>query len=130
MDTIRYSVHGKHLIRQQLIETPKKSDRQIADGLGVSPTTVGTARKTLEDSGQVSKLDTSTGQIDQLETRVGADGKERRRPVSLPFRTQKSRARVGLALEFMFDFCSIQEIYPMLFVGLVTLSAHSLWLSV
>lgn len=51
----------QELIRQQLKDTPEKSDRQIAAGLGVSPTTVGTARRELEDTGQVSKLDTSTG---------------------------------------------------------------------
>ncbi len=48
---------------------PEKSDRQLAKAIGVSPTTVGTARKDLEVKGEVSKLDTSTG----------ADGKERPR---------------------------------------------------
>ena len=66
------------LIREQLAETPEKSDRQIAAGLGVSHVTVGTQRKELE----------STGQIDQLATNIGADGKERpsqvqRKPVSV-----------------------------------------------
>ncbi len=54
------------MIRQQLKETPEKSDRQIADGLGVSHNTEEAQRKKLE----------STGQIDQLDTRVGADGKQ------------------------------------------------------
>jgi|GEM_PF-630847 len=61
----------QELIRQQLQETPEKSDRQIAVGLGVSPTTVGTTRKELIDSNHLSKLDTS----------IGSDGKEYPRQV-------------------------------------------------
>ena len=38
----------RELIRQQLKETPEKSDRQIAAGLGVSDKTVGSQRKKLE----------------------------------------------------------------------------------
>ena len=49
------------LIREQIKATPEQSDRQIAQALGVSPTTVGTARRDMEDKGQLSKLDTSTG---------------------------------------------------------------------
>ena len=56
----------RDLIREQLIETPEKSDRQIATALGVSHTTVNTTRNALE----------SGGQIGHLKTRVGADGKE------------------------------------------------------
>jgi len=66
------------LIREQLIETPEVSDRQIAVGLGVSHHTVGRQREEME----------STGQIAQLSTNMGADGKERprevqRKPVSV-----------------------------------------------
>ena|GEM_PF-3294195 len=61
----------RQLIQDQLKETPEKSDRQIADSLGVSPTTVGNARHDLEDSNQLSRLDSS----------VGADGKIRPRVV-------------------------------------------------
>jgi DNA-binding MarR family transcriptional regulator len=58
----------RHLTRKQkediiaaaLKDEPEKSDRQHAADLGVSPTTVGTTRKKLEASGQVSKLDTRT----------------------------------------------------------------------
>jgi len=50
---------------------PEKSDRQLAKAIGVSPTTVGTARKDLEVKGELSKLDSS----------IGADGKERPRQV-------------------------------------------------
>lgn len=68
----------RELIRQQLKETPEKSDRKIAAGLGVSQTTVGTQRKSMEEIGQLSKLDSS----------IGLDGKERprqvqRKPVSV-----------------------------------------------
>lgn len=59
----------QELIRQQLKDTPEKSDRQIAGAFGVSHHTVNTQRKELE----------STGQIAQLETNIGADGKERPR---------------------------------------------------
>ena len=66
------------LIREQLRETPEKSDRQIASGLGISHHTVNAQRQQLEE----------TGQIAQLETTMGADGKERprqvdRKPVSI-----------------------------------------------
>jgi len=56
----------RELIREQLKDTPAKSDRQIAKALGVSPTTVGTARGDLEARGEVSKLDTVIG-IDGVE---------------------------------------------------------------
>ena len=61
----------QELIREQLRETPEKSDRQIAAGLGVSDKTVGAQRKQLE----------GTAEIPQLKTTVGADGKERPRQV-------------------------------------------------
>lgn len=47
------------LIREQLKETPEKSDRQIAKGLGVHHTTVNAQRKMLEKNGDVAKLATS-----------------------------------------------------------------------
>lgn len=49
------------LISDQLRDTPEKSNRQIAAGLGVSPTTVTTIRANLEKEGMVSKLDTVVG---------------------------------------------------------------------
>lgn len=58
-------------IKRRLQEAPEISDRQIAKQVDSSPTTVGTIRKVLEDSGQLSKLDSS----------IGADGKERPRQV-------------------------------------------------
>jgi hypothetical protein len=48
---------------------PTKSNRQIAETANVSHVTVGTVRTELE----------ATGQIDQLETTTGADGKKRKR---------------------------------------------------
>lgn len=59
----------RELIREQLKDTPQHSDRQIARELGVSPTTVGSARSELEVSGELSKLDSC----------LGLDGKERPR---------------------------------------------------
>lgn len=57
------------LIQAELKDRPQVSDRTIAKGLGVSPTTVGTARNQLVEKGELSKLDSS----------IGADGKERPR---------------------------------------------------
>ena len=59
------------LVQAELKDRPEVSDRIIAKELGVSPTTVGTARKGLEYNGELSKLDSS----------IGADGKERPRQV-------------------------------------------------
>ena len=68
----------RRMIQEQLAETPEISDRQIATGLGVDHKTVSTQRVNLE----------STGEIPQLKTTIGADGRERprevqRKPVSL-----------------------------------------------
>lgn len=59
------------LIHEQLMETPEKSDRQIANALGVSNSTVSLQRKHLEESGQLCESHSS----------IGADGKERPRQV-------------------------------------------------
>jgi hypothetical protein len=50
----------RQLIAKLLKVQPTKSDRQIAKEVGASPTTVGTERKKLEQTGEVSKLDTRT----------------------------------------------------------------------
>jgi ParB-like chromosome segregation protein Spo0J len=78
----------RHLTREQkqaiiadaLRDEPEKSDRQVAADLGVSPTTVGTVRRKLEDSGDVSNLDTRT------------DTRGRQQPS-----TKKSRSKSGTA---------------------------------
>ena len=57
------------LIREQLKETPEKSNRQIAKGLGVNDKTVGKQRMNLE----------SSAEIPQLNYQIGTDGKERPR---------------------------------------------------
>ena len=61
----------RELIREQLTETPEKSDRQIAAGLGVSNSTVSVARKELVEANQLCESHSS----------IGADGKERPRQV-------------------------------------------------
>ena len=68
----------KALIREQLKETPEKSNRQIAKDLGVSDPFVGKVRKQMEESGEVQTVSTLTG----------ADGKQYprqvdRKPVSV-----------------------------------------------
>jgi hypothetical protein len=65
---ISANIHRRHLTAEQkrdliakLIKaTPEKSDRQIAETLKASPTTVGTVRAEMEATGDVSKLDTRT----------------------------------------------------------------------
>lgn len=59
----------REIIRQQLLETPEKSNRQIAGMLKVSHNTVNVIRKDME----------STGQVDQLKKTIGKDGKARPR---------------------------------------------------
>ena len=55
----------RDLIREQLKETPEKSDRQIAAALGVSNSTVSSQRKAMIADNQVCESHTS----------IGADGK-------------------------------------------------------
>jgi ParB-like chromosome segregation protein Spo0J len=65
---ISTNIHRRHLTAEQRREliakllkaTPGKSDRQIADTVKASPTTVGTVRAKMEAKGDVSKLDTRT----------------------------------------------------------------------
>jgi transposase len=59
------------LIRQQVKETPEKSDRQTATGLGVANSTVSRTREKMEDEGELLQSHSS----------IGADGKERPRQV-------------------------------------------------
>jgi ParB/Sulfiredoxin domain len=63
---ISANIHRRHLTAEQRREliaklikaTPEKSDRQIAETVKASPTTVGTVRASMEARGEVSKLDT------------------------------------------------------------------------
>jgi len=65
---ISANLHRRHLTAEQRREliaklikaTPEKSDRQIAETVKASPTTVGTVRAEMEATGDVSKLDTRT----------------------------------------------------------------------
>ena len=50
----------RSLIRAQLAETPERSDRQIAAGLGVHHTTVSTQRQELESIGEISQCSRQT----------------------------------------------------------------------
>jgi ParB-like chromosome segregation protein Spo0J len=50
----------RELVERSLKADPGLSDRQHAERTGVSPTTVGSARSRLEESGDVSNLDTRT----------------------------------------------------------------------
>ena len=96
----------RDLIREQLKETPEKSDRQIAAGLGVSDKTVGTQRKEME----------LTAEIPQLKTNIGADGKERprvveRKPVSVfnPSKREEKALSNPKVIERMADGESVLE---------------------
>jgi hypothetical protein len=65
---ISANIHRRHLTAEQRREiigklikaTPEKPDRQIAETVKVSPTTVGAVRAEMEAKGDVSKLDTRT----------------------------------------------------------------------
>jgi len=65
---ISANIHRRHLTAEQKREliatvikaTPDKSDRQIAETVKASPTTVGTVRAEIEATGDVSRLDTRT----------------------------------------------------------------------
>ena len=50
----------RELVAKLIKATPEKSDRQIAEQVQASPTTVGKVRKELEQTGDVSNLDTRT----------------------------------------------------------------------
>jgi hypothetical protein len=77
---ISANIHRRHLTAEQkrdliaklLKAQPEKSDRQIADTVKASPTTVGTVRAKMEAAGDVSKLDTRR------------DRKGRQQPASKP----------------------------------------------
>jgi hypothetical protein len=98
---ISANIHRRHLTAEQKRELitrllkaqPEKSDRQIAETVKASPTTVGTARAEMEVTGELSKLD----------SRVGADGKSRRQPRnrarSQIYRAAKLGAEVVARLE-------------------------------
>lgn len=76
------------LISEQLIETPEMSNNQIASGLGVSDTTVGTVRRQLEEAGEVPKLGTITGK----------DGIQQptRKPIRTEFRDPSPETTAGV----------------------------------
>ena len=58
------------LIQDQLKATPEKSDRQIAEALGVSQPTVSTQRAELEQTGDVKKFITSTDTLGRKQPRT------------------------------------------------------------
>lgn len=68
---ISANIHRRHLTAEQKREligklvkaAPEKSDRQIAEQTKASPSTVGKVRKELEQTGDVSKLDTRTDTV-------------------------------------------------------------------
>lgn len=62
----------KTLIRDQLIDTPHLSDRQIGKSLGVSNSTISIQRKKLEDEGVLCESHTS----------LGSDGRIRKRQIT------------------------------------------------
>jgi ParB-like chromosome segregation protein Spo0J len=83
------NLHRRHLTTEQKRELiakllkakPEQSDRQIANQIKASPTTVGKIRKESEDAGDVSKLDTRT------------DTKGREQPSTKPKQSAKPAAK-------------------------------------
>lgn len=74
------------MIRQQLLETPRWSDRRIASVIGVSKNTAASVRKKLEKSGQIDHFerreDPRTGELTQPATKP---------PKSVFAKTEKER---------------------------------------
>ena len=85
---ISLNLHRRHLkpekkrdLIAELIKTqPEKSNRQIAETAKADHKTVGSVRTELE----------TTGEIPQLEKRVGADGKARKEPAKKPAKQRKA----------------------------------------
>jgi ParB-like chromosome segregation protein Spo0J len=84
---ISLNIHRRHLTAEQKREliatvikaTPDKSDRQIAETVKASPTTVGTVRAEMEATGDVSRLDTDRQQgppaaSEEIEAAPGSGG--------------------------------------------------------
>ena len=90
----------RQIVQDQIHETPEKSDRQIAEGIGVSNSTVSYQRKKMVESGQVCESHTSTG----------ADGKQyprqvERKPVTIfnPTRREEKAIQNPNVVERMAD---------------------------
>jgi ParB-like chromosome segregation protein Spo0J len=66
----------RDLIREQIQETPEKSNRQIAALLGVSHPTVAVVRWELEAAGKVERFTTSVGADGKIYPRRGADARD------------------------------------------------------
>lgn len=79
----------RELLERSIKERPELSDRQHSERTGTSPTTVGTVRRELEETGEVSKLD----------THKGADGSQQpaSKPKSRSETPPKPRAPKGTA---------------------------------
>jgi ClpX C4-type zinc finger/ParB-like nuclease domain len=73
----------RELIEKLVKACPEKSDRQIAETVKASPTTVGTVRARMEAKGDVSKLDTRTDSKgrQQLAHKPTTRSKKRRRDI-------------------------------------------------
>jgi hypothetical protein len=91
------NIHRRHLTPEQkrtlisklLKATPEKSDRQIAETVKASPTTVGTVRTKMEATGDVSKLDTRTDTKGRAQP---AKKRSRKQPVEKSTRSPAARA--------------------------------------
>lgn len=70
----------RELIRNSLAADPSLSDRQHAERVGASPTTVGAVRDDMEEAGELSNLD----------SRTGADGVERPAHITTTTRTTEA----------------------------------------
>ncbi|MDD3654818.1 MAG: MT-A70 family methyltransferase [Desulfotomaculaceae bacterium] len=66
----------QELIRAQLKATPQMSDRQIAEGLGISHVTVGAQRKEMVSRGQLGHVDAVIDSLGRLQPRLSAQRQE------------------------------------------------------
>ncbi len=95
------SEQKRTLIRDQLKATPEKSDRQIAQALGVSDKTIGVQRKELEACAEIPHVETT---IDTL----GREQPRTRKPVSVfnpTKREEKAMQKPEVIARMQEDIC-------------------------
>lgn len=83
------------LIKDELMENPKKSDNQIAKDIGVSQTTVSRNREKLVEKGELMQCITSTGADGKEYPRQVAKPEPAQRPISIPVAKPEQVAKVA-----------------------------------
>jgi ParB-like chromosome segregation protein Spo0J len=106
----------QRVIEAQLKDTPDSSNRAIAAKLGVDHKTVAGVRTRLE----------VTGEIPQLERTTGADGKERRKPITTMFLPEKENLGQMRTVMKVFDTADQAEKVVTYLAALKSAPPHSI----